>query len=171
MQGLRSRLVDHGVAEALALLVLAQLEVQPEQTGYQACEPRLRASAAVERLAQLGQRWQEFGGYGVHHVLGVTLDHRHRRLHAIERLTLGGVGHNRDQITLAQCAHDALDLVPGRHAQLARRVDPQLGLLEELLDQPRDVRMKPRHAGACNLSGLSAGRMATTTPTARPSFL
>src|SRR3712207_7556788 len=44
-----------GVAEALALLVLAQLEVHPDQALEHPQEPGALAPAPVERAAQAGQ--------------------------------------------------------------------------------------------------------------------
>jgi hypothetical protein len=46
---------DHGVAEALALLVLAQLEVHADQALEHAQEAGALAPAAVERAAQRGR--------------------------------------------------------------------------------------------------------------------
>src|SRR5919206_125432 len=61
---------DDLVAEALALLVLAQLEVEAEQALDHAQEPRPLTAAAVQPGAQLGERVDEAVAPPVHDVLG-----------------------------------------------------------------------------------------------------
>src|SRR5947207_1674822 len=65
---------DDRVAEPLALLVLAQLEVEPEQLLEQALGRRAAAPAAIHRGAQVGVAGDERLAERVHHVLGVALD-------------------------------------------------------------------------------------------------
>ncbi len=76
------------IAEVLTALVLTKLEVESEQFREESAEAGLRSASPVERLTELGKRRQQVGRDGVHHVFGVAFDHRHHRLHAVERLAL-----------------------------------------------------------------------------------
>ena len=138
--------LDDRITEDLAPLVLLELHLEPEQASDEAIQARLGLAPAVDRGAELRQRGQQVRGDGIHHMLGVPLDHRHHRLDTVERVPLRLAGDDRDEIALAEGAEDPLDLIAARQPQLARRVDPHLGLLEQVAHEPGDMRVQPRDA-------------------------
>src|SRR5215211_1287857 len=94
IEGVDALGLDDRVAEALAELVLAQLEVEAEQPLEELGKRRCLPPPALERLAQVVERGQRLAARRVHDVLGVALDHRHRRLDAIDDRALLGRGHD-----------------------------------------------------------------------------
>ena len=102
VERLDAGLRDHRVAEHLALLVLAHLHVQPEQALDQPLGRRAAAAARVHRRPQLLVAGDRLGRDRVHDVLGVALDHRHRRLHARHQRALLLRLHQRGQPAVAE---------------------------------------------------------------------
>ena len=115
-QSLRSPpALDDLVAERLAELVLAQLQARARAAGRAASpSPPRRARRARAARAARSTPVAELAGGGVHDVLGVTLDHRHRRLEPVERSRLAPVGEQPRELAaqrrpddLARVAHQA----------------------------------------------------------------
>src|SRR6476469_6999496 len=150
VQALDPVVAHDGVAEALADLVLLHLEVHPEQLLDELDQRRLLATALLQRGAQLRQRGQHRGAGGVHHVLGVALDHRHRRLQAVDDGLALGTGHGADQHARADRVPHPLQIVGARqagHAQQRAGVDLHLDRGQQLAEHPGHVVAQPRHAG------------------------
>ena len=77
---------DDRVAERLAELVLAHLQVHARAAGRAGRRgPPRRSRRASRRARSSASSRPSVGRAGVHDVLGVPLDHRHRRLQPVER--------------------------------------------------------------------------------------
>src|SRR3954469_11418971 len=111
---------DDRVAEALAVLVLAHLHVEAEQPLEQLEQRWPVLAAAVHRGAQLRDVRQHRRAGRVHHVLGVALDERHRRLQAIDQRLALRPGDRRDEAALAHLVPQAAQLVDARQLQQGR---------------------------------------------------
>src|SRR5271154_2693648 len=68
IQPLNADLLDDGVAEALPVAVLAQLELEAEDLLEQAHRTRAAHATALQGLAELGLRGDDLGADGVHDV-------------------------------------------------------------------------------------------------------
>src|SRR3954454_3861046 len=93
---------DDRVAERLALLVLAQLEVHPDQLLEHAQEAGALAPATLHRLPHRVEVGQQVGAHGIHDVLGVALEQRHERLRPLEQLATLGPDTDAGEAVLAQ---------------------------------------------------------------------
>src|SRR4051794_13533739 len=146
VQARDARALGHLVAEALADLVLLELELEAEQALEQLPQPRSLRAAAGHRGAQRLEVAQRVAADGVHDVLGVALDDGHRRLQAIDDRHALLAGHERDDPALAHRGDDALEvLARAQPAQRRGRVDGDVDGVEQLAQQPGEVLAQPRH--------------------------
>src|SRR3954471_20138600 len=130
---------DDGVAEALAVLVLAHLHVEAEQPLEQLEQRRAVLAAAVHRGAQLRDVRQHRRAGRVHDVLGVALDERHRRLQAVDQRLALGTGDRGDEPAVADLVPQAAQVVGARQLQQRGRVDLHLDRLEQLAQHAGEV--------------------------------
>ena len=72
-----------------------------------------RRSSDVAQPRQVGQ---QLGADGVHHVLGVALEHRHEGLHAVEHHAAVGADHDRGEAALAHGVEQAAQVAEPRDA-------------------------------------------------------
>ena len=76
----------------------------PSRRPITSAEPAAPTRGAVEAPAKLGDAGSQLGCGDVHHVLGVALDHRHRRLQAVEQGALLGLGERAGELAPQQPA-------------------------------------------------------------------
>ena len=90
----------------------------------------------------------ELAGGGVHHVLGMSLDHRHRGLQPVQGAELGRIGKQPGELAAQQPAHDVARIADQPASQRADRggVEPGRGALQQLADQLAHVGRQPRNA-------------------------
>ena len=131
---------DDGIAEAPALLVLAQLELQAEQPlEHPPGQPPLGGAAAGHRAAQTRQRGEHLGADGIHHVLGVALDEGHgdlQTLHQLPALLTEGEPH---QFPVAQALREGAGLAGAGEPHEGPEGDGDLEALDQLAEDPREV--------------------------------
>src|SRR5436190_18994570 len=132
IEGLDALGLDDRVAEALAQLVLAHLEIETEQPLEELGQRRRLTAPALERLPQLVERGQRLAARRVHDVLGVALDDRHRGLDAVDDGPLLGRGHDGEEVALAEGVDGPAQVGAVGELQRAAQVDRDLETVEHL---------------------------------------
>ena len=98
---------DDASQNALPCSYWRSLRSMPISLSSRRRSPVRSCAAALERLAQPRQVGQQLGADGVHHVLGVALEHRHEGLHAVEHRPALGADHEGGEAALAHASRAA----------------------------------------------------------------
>ena len=140
------------VAEASARLVLAQLQLQPQQALQHPPRQAAVLATMVHRRAQARQRRQHLGADRVHRVLRVSLDQRHRRLHPLDQLPAVLAERQAQQLAATRALDDL--------AQLRR------------VGQPRAASAGPAsRRGRCPPADRSLGRLSSVAVCGLPAIV
>jgi hypothetical protein len=153
VQPLDPRLPHDRVAEALAQPVLAKLELQPQDPHDHLAQSSPAGAPGLQPTTKAGIAWKEVARSGVHDVLGIPLDHGHRRLEAIERGSLLGPREQAGEVSVQDGANRGAGVgaeEPARQPLQRARVEPRRGAGYQLLDQVAQMRSEPRHGRKLN---------------------
>src|SRR6185295_12882920 len=153
VQPLDSRLRNDGVTEALAHPVLAKLELQPQDPQDHFTQSAPARSPGLEPPAKAGVTWIEVARGGVHDVLGMAFDHRHRRLEAIECGALLGPRKQAREVAAQDGANRGARVAveqPARQRPERALVEPRRSAAYELLDEGTQMRPEPGYGGELN---------------------